>query len=104
MDLGILFNLLQFIGGIILSIGYIPQIYKTVKTKSVKDFSLFYFVMLWTGIGLMEMYAVYNAMHGIAVMFFVTNTIAFLLETTMLTLIVTFKLRAKRLAATGITE
>lgn len=31
MDTLALFNLLQFIGGIILSIGYIPQIIKIVK-------------------------------------------------------------------------
>lgn len=71
-----LFNSLQLIGGLILSVGYAPQIYKTIKTKSVQDISLAYYVNLVIGVGLMEAYALYNALQGVAVMFLVTNTIA----------------------------
>ncbi len=102
MDLNILFNLLQFIGGIILSIGYIPQIYKIIKTRSVEDFSVFYLANLWIGIFLMELYAVYNMLHGVAIMFLVTNTIAITCETTMLILTLLFKKRKNK--ATGIIE
>ena len=90
LDLGTIFNLLQLMGGIILSVGYVPQIAKTIKTRSVKDFSLFYFGALWTGIALMEMYAIYNLTQGVAMMFFVTNTIALTMESCMLVLILIF--------------
>ena len=33
-------NFMQLAGGIILALGYVPQIEKIVKTKSVKDFSV----------------------------------------------------------------
>ena len=79
-------NLLQLLGGIILSIGYIPQIKQIMKTKSVSDFNFKYLFSITLGVGLMEIYAVYNLIQGIAIMFFVTNTIAFLLAVTMLVL------------------
>ncbi|HDR8302828.1 TPA: PQ-loop repeat-containing protein [Bacillus cereus] len=81
MDTLALFNLLQFIGGIILSIGYIPQIYKILKTKSVRDFSRIYVGGIFTGIIFMEAYAVYMyfVMHT-AGAFFITNTIALILS------------------------
>ncbi|MFA2595231.1 PQ-loop repeat-containing protein [Bacillus cereus] len=81
MDALQLFNLLQFIGGIILSIGYIPQIYKILKTKSVRDFSRIYVGGIFTGIIFMEAYAIYMyfVMHT-AGAFFITNTIALILS------------------------
>lgn len=89
--MGILFNTLQLIGGIILSIGYIPQIIKTVKTKSAEDFSALYFSSLVLGIFLMELYAIYNAIHGVAYMFLVTNSISLLLTGIMLVLTICYK-------------
>lgn len=84
-------NLLQLIGGIILSIGYIPQIKKIIKSKSVKDFDGKYLFSLLLGVGLMEIYAVYSAIHGVAIMFLVTNTIAFICAAIMYALYLTFK-------------
>lgn len=89
--MGILFNTLQLIGGIILSIGYIPQIIKTIKTKSAEDFSALYFSSLVLGIFLMELYAIYNAIHGVAYMFLVTNSISLLLTDIMLVLTICYK-------------
>ncbi|PGZ29527.1 hypothetical protein COE50_22190 [Bacillus anthracis] len=88
MDMLSLFNLLQFIGGVILSVGYLPQIIKIIKTKSVRDFSLIYLTGIFTGILFMEAYAVYMyfVMHT-AGAFFVTNTIAMILSGTELALV-----------------
>ncbi len=86
MTFAIFFNALQFIGGIILSFGYIPQIIKTFKTKKVEDLSLVYYFNIFIGVGLMEAYSIYNLIHGIAVMFFITNTIALACCTSMLVL------------------
>ena len=84
-----LVNLLQLIGGIILSIGYIPQIAKIIKTKSVKDFSLIYLGSIFGGIVLMEIYAIYMffVMHT-AGAFAVTNTLSFILSGTEFFLVV----------------
>ena len=84
--MNVFFSLLQLAGGIILSIGYIPQIRKVLKTKSMKDFDIKFLASLVIGVGLMEVYAVYNVIQGVAVMFFVTNTIALLLAVIMLVL------------------
>ncbi|MEC3420814.1 PQ-loop repeat-containing protein, partial [Bacillus cereus] len=75
MDMLALFNLLQFIGGVILSVGYIPQIIKIIKTRSVRDFSLIYLTGIFTGILFMEAYAIYMyfVMHT-AGAFMITNT------------------------------
>lgn len=88
MDMLALFNLLQFIGGVILSVGYLPQIVKIIKTKSVRDFSLIYLTGIFTGILFMEAYAIYMyfVMHT-AGAFFVTNTIAMILSGTELALV-----------------
>ncbi|NRQ71968.1 PQ-loop repeat-containing protein [Bacillus cereus] len=88
MDMLSLFNLLQFIGGVILSVGYIPQIIKIIKTRSVRDFSLIYLTGIFTGILFMEAYAVYMwfVMHT-AGAFMITNTIAMILSGTELALV-----------------
>ena len=91
MNLGIIFNILQLIGGIILSIGYIPQIYKTIKTKSVEDLSSAYYINVCLGILLMELYAIYNAVMGVAYMFLITNSISLILSGTMLVLTLCYR-------------
>ncbi|MGG4390511.1 PQ-loop domain-containing transporter [Priestia megaterium] len=88
MELTALFNLLQFIGGIILAVGYIPQIAKIVKTKSVRDFSRIYIGGIFTGVAFMEAYAIYMwFFQHTAGAFMITNTIAFLLAGIEFTLI-----------------
>lgn len=83
-------NVLQLIGGIMLSVGYIPQIIKSYKTKSVDDFHPKYYMVLTTGIILMELYAIGLLFQGVY-MFFVTNTIALALTSTMWTLSVIYR-------------
>ena len=85
MEMVQFFSLLQLIGGVILSIGYIPQIIKMVKTRSVDDFSKIYLGSIFFGIVLMEMYAVYMyIVLGIPEMqsFFITNTASTILSGT----------------------
>ena len=82
----ILMNILQLVGGIILSIGYIPQIRQVLKTKEVKDFNKTYLTAIVVGVGCMEVYATYSLIQGVAIMFFATNTVAFVLAIAMLVL------------------
>lgn len=81
MDALAFFNLLQLIGGFILAVGYLPQIIKIGKTKSVRDFSRIYLGGIFTGIVFMEAYALYMFfVQGTAGAFLATNTISFILS------------------------
>jgi len=82
-----IFDLLQLIGGIILSFGYIPQIVQIIKTKSVNDLNLKTFLSVFIGILFMEVYAINLAVNKTGYMFLVTNTMALLLSGIMCILI-----------------
>jgi len=98
MDLVQFFSMLQLIGGVILSIGYIPQIIKMIKTRSVDDFSKMYLGSIFFGIVLMEAYAVYMyIVLGIPEMqsFFITNTASTILSGTEFVLLMMFSTKKK---------
>lgn len=86
-----MFDALQLAGGIILSVGYIPQIIKLVKTKSSRDFNLKTFLMVLLGITFMEVYAVNLTMNGSGVMFLVTNTMSLIIQIVLVTLIYKYR-------------
>lgn len=86
-----IFALSQFIGGIILSFGWIPQIIQIVKSKSAKDLNRKTFLLLFLGISLMEIYAVHLALDGVGLAFLVTNSMSLVLISIILVLIVRFK-------------
>lgn len=73
------FAVLQLIGGVILSFGWIPQIVQIVKTKSVKDLNKKTFWLLLAGISLMEVYAVSLAVEGVGYAFLITNSMSLVL-------------------------
>lgn len=79
--------MLQLIGGIILAIGYIPQIVKIVRTKSAADFELRTYLLLLLGIGCMEVYAINLVLAGSGGMFLITNTLSLLIAAVMCLLI-----------------
>lgn len=83
------FDFLQFLGGCILTAGYIPQILQILKTKDAKGLNRKTFVSLTVGISLMEIYAV-NLVFSGGYMFFVTNTAAWLVNITMLVLVIRY--------------
>lgn len=85
------FDVLQLIGGIILAIGYIPQIKQIIKTKSVQDINLKMFTMMFTGVGLMEIYAINLVVNGSGFAFLITNTIALLLALTIIILVMRYQ-------------
>lgn len=93
MDLTQFFSMLQLLGGIILSIGYIPQIIKMIRTRSVDDFSKLYLGAVFSGIVLMELYAIYMyIVLGVAEMqaFFITNTASTILSGTEFALLLMY--------------
>ncbi|MGG1219384.1 PQ-loop domain-containing transporter [Priestia endophytica] len=77
------YSILQLIGGFILAVGYLPQIVKIMKTGSVRDFSRLYLGGIFSGIVLMEIYALFMFFHEhTAGAFLTTNTISFILSGT----------------------
>ena len=52
------FGVFQLIGGIIMSVGYIPQIAQILRTKSSEGLNLKSFGMIFAGILLYEIYAI----------------------------------------------
>ena len=90
-----IFDLLQLIGGIILSFGYIPQIAQIIKTKSVNDLNLKTFLSVFIGILFMEVYAVNLAVNKTGYMFLITNSMALILSGIMCILILKFRNKSK---------
>jgi len=86
-----LFDILQLIGGIILSFGYIPQIIQMVKTKSVEDLNSKTFLSVFIGTLFMEIYAVNLVINKVGHMFLVTNTMALILSGIVCILIFKYK-------------
>lgn len=93
-----MFSLFQLIGGIIMSVGYIPQISQILKTKSSEGLNSRTFAMIFTGILLYEIYAVSlvlleNSGH----MYLITNSVSTFLSGLMYLLIRIFKNKEKKL-------
>lgn len=77
-----IYDILQLIGGMILSVGAIPQIEQIIRTKSVTDINLTSIIALIIGMILMQIYAVESGL----IMFVITNTISLLLAIVKLSL------------------
>lgn len=86
-----IFSLMQFIGGLILSIGWLPQIYRIIQTKSVQDLSLRACVLMLLGIALMEAYAIHLVAEGTGLAFLVTNTMSIIVVGTVVLLILRYR-------------
>lgn len=77
------FDALQLAGGIILSVGNIPQIRQLIRTKDSNGLNIGTFNSMLLGIGLMEVYAINLALNGMGVMFLITNTLALIMSATI---------------------
>ncbi|AJS59726.1 SemiSWEET family sugar transporter [Paenibacillus sp. IHBB 10380] len=82
-----IYALMQLLGGIILSFGWVPQIIQIVRTKSVQDLNKKTFILLFVGISLMEVYGVHLALDGVGYAFLVTNTLSLCLIMLILSLV-----------------
>ena len=85
------FNILQFIGGLILSFGYIPQIIQIIKTKSVEDLNFKSSLFIFIGILFMEIYAVNLVINKVGYMFLVTNSMSLFLSGLVCIMIMKFR-------------
>ncbi|WP_019909584.1 PQ-loop domain-containing transporter [Paenibacillus sp. HW567] len=86
-----LFSVMQLVGGLILSLGWIPQIVQIVRTKSVADLSLKSYLLMLLGIALMESYAVNLTLTGVGLAFLITNTLSLAVVSTVILLIIRYR-------------
>ncbi|WP_232337276.1 MULTISPECIES: PQ-loop domain-containing transporter [unclassified Thermoactinomyces] len=82
---------MQLLGGIILSLGWIPQIVQIWRTKSVKDLNIKSYLMVLLGINLMEVYALSLAVRGVGYAFLITNTLSLVIILVLVILILRYK-------------
>jgi len=90
-----MYDALQLIGGLILAIGYIPQIVQLLKTRSCKELNLKTYIAMTTGISLMEIYAINLVRNGSGVMFAITNTFSLALVAAISVMIICLRLSRK---------
>ena len=82
------FGLFQLIGGVIMSVGYIPQITQILRTKSSEGLNIKSLGMIFTGILLYEIYAVsLVVLDGSGYMYLITNSVSTVLSGLMCLLI-----------------
>nr|WP_218652884.1 PQ-loop domain-containing transporter [Paenibacillus sp. 79R4] len=82
---------MQLIGGVILAIGWIPQILQIIKTKSVRDLSLKSYLFMLSGIALMEIYAIDLVSNGAGIAFLMTNSLSLLVVLFVIMLVLRYR-------------
>lgn len=86
-----IFGVFQLIGGVIMSVGYIPQIVQILRTKSSKGLNFKSFGMIFSGIALYEVYAIsLVCIDGSGHMYLITNSVSTILSGLMCLLIKVF--------------
>lgn len=89
-----IFGIFQLIGGVIMSVGYIPQIVQMLRTKSSEGLNFKSFGMIFAGIALYEIYAVaLVVIDGSGYMYLITNSVSTLLSGLMCLLIKVYEKR-----------
>ena len=91
------FNLVMSIGTAIIVAGYIPQVWKTWRTKSAGDLSLRAWAMWLIGEGCVLVYAINLYVHyPKSFMVLIFSSLSFLLIGTTTALIILYKVRPRR--------
>ncbi len=86
-----IYDILQLIGGLVLAVGYVPQLIQIAQTKSVEDLNLNTFLSIFIGIGLMEIYSFNLVKHGSGTAFLITNSLSLFIAGLMCVLILKYK-------------
>lgn len=89
-----IFGIFQLIGGVIMSVGYIPQIVQMLRTKSSEGLNFKSFGMIFAGIALYEIYAVsLVVIDDSGHMYLITNSVSTFLSGLMCLLIKVYEKR-----------
>ena len=92
-----LFDVFQLVGGIVLSIGYMPQIAQILRTKSSEGLNLKSFGMIFAGILLNEIYAIaLVVLESSGHMYLITNSVSTLINGLLCLLIKIYEKKEKK--------
>ena len=91
------FDFLQLAGGIILAVGYLPQIIQIIRTRSCEDLNLKTYLAMSVGILLMEVYAINLVTQGSGLMFLITNSTSLFLVIFICILIITMRRKKNKI-------
>jgi MtN3 and saliva related transmembrane protein len=95
------FKILQILGGLVIAIGYLPQILRIFRTRSTGDLSLKSYATVTIGVACVELYAVNMVLvYEAGRLFLLTNTISLCLLAATSVLIAVMQAKEKR-ALTG---
>ena len=78
---------LGYIGGALVTVSLLPQVIKSYKTKSTRDISVVYTIILMTGLAFWVLYAILNGIIPLAIF----ASVEFLITTSLLILKLTYK-------------
>lgn len=88
-----IFDLMQLIALFISLFGYLPQVRKTYKTKSVNDFNIKTYISSLVALSLMEIYVCNLVVHGVGLMMLITTSCSLLLTLSMVVMILKYRKR-----------
>jgi MtN3 and saliva related transmembrane protein len=80
-------EILGLFGGLLVTISLLPQVIKSYKTKSTKDISIVYTLILMTGLAFWVLYAILNKIIPLAIF----ASIEFLMTLSLLILKLKYK-------------
>ncbi len=88
-----IYDFLQLCGGIILAVGYVPQLIQIIKTQSVEDLNLKTFLSILVGVSMMQIYAINLVHNGTGIAFLITNSISLFMAGLMVLLIMIYRIK-----------
>jgi uncharacterized protein with PQ loop repeat len=89
--IAIIFSIFQIIGSILLLVGEFPQALKIIRTKSVKDLSLYAYTIFFIGFIMCELYAGYLLFTLGVILPFITGLINIALMAIIIILILKYR-------------
>lgn len=90
-----IFTILQIFGGVILSVGYVPQIRQILRTKRADGLNVNMFLSMCLGLACMEAYAIKLALDGVGYGLLITNTLGLFLASVLTFLIYKYQNKEK---------
>ncbi len=88
-----MFDIIQLLGGFILTAGYLPQMAKIYKTKDASAISIPFYCLLILGIAMYEVYAIHLFTTQGIYAFLITNTMALFSSMTILLMVIFYNRR-----------
>lgn len=84
-------TLCQLMGGLVLSVGMVPQIIQLIKTKKANDLNRVSILTVLSGVAFMVVYAIGLNMQGVGLPILITNIASLVLQIILITTVLKYK-------------